>query len=111
MNATPDMVSSGPAEARVVVVDPELTVYRVASLRAAWLAALMEGVRCFDLSGVTDIDGAGVQLLCALWRQGRRDDEPVDLRSPSGVVMEALSLMGASRLLDEPARAAGSDRA
>jgi len=46
----------------------ELTIYRVAELRQDLLAAVARGVRCYDLSAVTECDSAGLQLLLSLRR-------------------------------------------
>lgn len=96
-----------------LVVGPELTIYQVASLRTPWLDAYAAGARDVDLSGVTEIDGAGAQLLLSLWQLGRREGDPVRLSAPSAVVREALALLGAHAALDDdpdPApRPAGAD--
>lgn len=89
MNATPTLA-----------VGPELTIYQVAELRPAWLAAYAAGTRRFDLSAVAEIDGAGVQLLVALWRLGRRDGDAVQLDTPSAAVNDALALAGAGAIVE-----------
>ncbi len=83
-------------------VGPELTIYQVAELRTAWLAAYAAGTRRFDLSSVAEIDGAGVQLLVALWRLGRRDGDAVQLVAPSPAVGDALALAGAAAIVETP---------
>lgn len=52
----------------VHAIADELTIYRVADLRASLLEALGRGVRQFDLGGVTECDSAGLQMLLALRR-------------------------------------------
>lgn len=88
------------APADVWPVAPELTIYQVAELRPQWLAAVAGGARRFDLSAVTEIDGAGLQLLAALRRLGQRDGLPLLLVEASAVVQDALGLLGAGHLLD-----------
>jgi ABC-type transporter Mla MlaB component len=81
-------------------VEPELTIYHVASLRPQWLAAWSAGTRSFDLAQVAEIDGAGAQLLVSLWRMARRDGEPLTLDNPGANVREALALIGATAVLE-----------
>lgn len=80
-------------------VEPELTVYQVRELRSAWLQAYADGARDFDLSAVTEIDGAGAQLLAALARYGEREADPVRFIEPGEAVLELAQLLGAGALL------------
>lgn len=84
-------------------VEPELTIYHVAGLRPQWLSAWAGGVRRFDLAGVAEIDGAGVQMLASLWRMARRDGDDVSLVNAGDGVREALALIGAAAILDTAA--------
>lgn len=101
---------SGPTHiAGLRLVEPELTIYQVRDLRSAWLQAYAEGARGFDLSAVTEIDGAGAQLMASLAAYGKREADPVTFSSASAVVRELLELLGAGALLDPDFEGAGHD--
>ena len=91
-------------------VEPELTVYQVRDLRSAWLQAYADGARDFDLSAVTEIDGAGVQLLASLAAYGEREADPVRFSDPSLSVLDVVQVLGAATLLTprEPSAAQGA---
>lgn len=61
---TSDEVAADAVNA-MVMLDGDFTIYRVAELRQMLTAHVAAGARRFDLSGVTDFDSAGVQLLAA----------------------------------------------
>ncbi len=86
----------------------ELTIYQVAELKKAWLAAYADGIERVDLSQVAEIDASGAQLLAALWRMAARDGRTLQFVDPSDVLLDVLSLLGAQRLLQP---AAGSPHA
>jgi anti-anti-sigma regulatory factor len=90
-------------------VEPELTIYQVRDLRSAWLQAYAEGARDFDLSAVTEIDGAGAQLMASLAAYGEREADPVLFTSASAVVQELLELLGATALLARAPEGASHD--
>jgi anti-sigma B factor antagonist len=71
-------------------IDGELTIYRAAELQAA-LAQAIAGpdALALDLSGVTDIDGAGVQLLLA----AKKSAPALTVQRPSPAVLEAFELL------------------
>jgi len=77
-----------------VALDGELTVYQAAALKETILSSLTRGgaIRV-DLSGVTAIDGAGIQLLL-LWQSlaGARGLD-LGLVVCSQVVVEMLELL------------------
>ncbi len=70
-------------------VEGDLTIYRAAELKPA-LAAALEGVGPFaiDLARVTEIDGAGLQLVVAARREAARRGRPVTLAGASPAVAE-----------------------
>ena len=56
-----------------LVIEGELTVFTVHELKVRLLAALGEGQPLqVDLSGVSEVDGAGIQLLLAAQREARQ---------------------------------------
>lgn len=87
----------------VLQVQPELTVYQVAELQQSWRRAWDAGIEHFDLAAVTDIDGAGVQLLLSLHRSARTSRRPLHLLHAPAVVREALELIGAHDVLVQEA--------
>lgn len=78
---------------------PELSIYRVAELKPIWWAALEAGCTRLDLSEVAEVDGAGVQLVLALWQASKLHGRPLALVGASDAVQEAFQLVGASQLL------------
>ena len=86
------------------VLDPDLTIANAAEQRTrlqALLAAEAGGSTALqlDLAGVTDIDSAGVQLLLATRRSLAERGRSLQLRSPSGVVIDALATFGLGTVL------------
>ena len=78
---------------RRFVVDEELTIVTAADHRERLLAALGDGSGLrIDLSGVADIDTAGLQVLVMARVEGAHLDLPVEFADPSATVSEALAL-------------------
>ncbi|MFC7534202.1 lipid asymmetry maintenance protein MlaB [Actinoplanes sp. GCM10030250] len=73
--------------------DEEMTIITAAEQRDRLLAALADstGVRV-DLSGVADIDTAGLQVLLLARDEGARRGVPVEFAEPSPAVAEVLAL-------------------
>jgi anti-sigma B factor antagonist len=77
-----------------VQVDGELTIYSATELKPELLAALNGAAQAeFDLSGVTEIDTAGVQLLLLARREAQARGVALHLRSPSPAVRSAFALL------------------
>jgi len=78
-------------------IDGELTIYRAAELAAALKAALAAvadgGALQVDLSEVTEVDCAGVQLLLAARRSAVESGRSLCLASRSAAVDEVFSLL------------------
>lgn len=76
-------------------IEGELTIYTVAERKAEVMDAfgVPHGVEV-DLSGVTEIDGAGVQLLLVAREAARGRGVGATWTNPSSVVAEALSVTG-----------------
>lgn len=82
------------ADLPVVRLDGELTIYRAAELKDVLVEALGCHPRlAIDLSGVAEIDTAGVQLLLLATRQARADERELSLVAPSPAVMQAVDLL------------------
>lgn len=93
-----------------LALGPELTVTQATACRDALVDALCAGPGdlALDLSGVTDIDSAGVQLLLALRHSVTARGGALQLGQPSAEVNAALAVLGLDpRLQDMPCRAGG----
>lgn len=85
----------------------ELTVYTVgeyASQIAGWMQS--GGDIAVDLSEVTEIDAAGVQLLAFMRREAERTGTAVTLAPVSDAVDDALATLGLEALLSPAPSAA-----
>jgi anti-anti-sigma regulatory factor len=81
----------------------ELTIYTAAETRNAWLAALSEpgeGALAVHAGAVTEVDGAGVQLLASLSRTLAAQHRPLRLVEPSAAMRSACERLGLASLLD-----------
>jgi anti-anti-sigma factor len=77
-----------------LAIDGELTIYRAAELKDVLLAPLMRHEALeLDLSGVTEIDTAGVQLLLLAQRTARNQGRSFWLLNSSTVVTDVLNLL------------------
>lgn len=87
---TPSSAEAGSACLRL---DGELTIYRAAELKPVLLDAVRRSPEPrFDLSEVTEIDTAGVQLLLLSRREAASLDRTFALVQPSAAVREAFAL-------------------
>ena len=76
-----------------VRIDGELTIYTVAELAAALLPQMGAAPRLeLDLSEVTEMDGAGLQLLAVIRREAGIAGTALSVTGQSQVVMQALQL-------------------
>lgn len=74
-------------------LDGEMTIYTAAECKQDLAGCLSSAEALeFDLSGVTEIDSAGVQLLILAKREGARKNMPVHLVSHSPAVQEIIDL-------------------
>ena len=82
-------------QAGCLPLDGELTIYHATGLRTALLEALQaQPALDLDLSGVTEIDCAGVQLLLAAAQAAAAAGGRIALRSRSTAVDEAFATLG-----------------
>jgi anti-sigma B factor antagonist len=77
-------------------VEGEMTIYRAAELCASLQAALKEGDGdlAIDLSAVTEIDSAGVQLLLAAGKTATAAQRLLRLAGHSPAVAEVFGVLG-----------------
>ena len=93
-----------------VALGPELTISHAAAWRDTLVDALCTGSSdlVLDLSAVTDIDSAGVQLLLATRRSVNERGATLTLADVSPVVADALAVFGMDRELAPLASAEGA---
>ena len=76
-----------------IEIEGELTVIRAHELKERCLAALQTGAHlAVDLSGTTELDGAGLQLLVALRREAEERGGGIELLNPSPQAKAVLAL-------------------
>lgn len=80
---------------RIIPVEGRLTIDRAAELHAVLSEALAEscGVK-LDLSAVSTIDVAGMQLLIAAHRKWTSRKQTFTLIDPSAAVLETIEMLG-----------------
>jgi anti-sigma B factor antagonist len=78
-----------------VAIEDELTIVTVTEHRETLLAALRDtsGVRV-ELSGISDLDTAGLQVLLLARDEAARLHVPIEFAAPSPAVAEVLNLTG-----------------
>jgi anti-anti-sigma factor len=80
--------------APVLCIDGELSIYRAAELKEALLAAVREHAAVeINLSGVTEFDTAGVQLLLLAKREALAAQRTLTLTRHSPAVVEVFALL------------------
>lgn len=87
---------------RHVALSGEVTVFNANAVRDQLLGALKEtGDLDVDLSEVTEIDTAGVQLILAARREAKARSKAVRFSGCSPVVLDVMGLLGLSAYLAE----------
>jgi len=77
-----------------MIVDQNLTIYTAADLKPRLLEVVMQSDSPeFDLAAVSEIDGAGVQLLMLLRREAASIGRAVRFVEPHPAVLEVLGLL------------------
>ena len=95
---TPEKIHDG-AHA-VLRIAGELTIFRAAEIKAALLTE--PAPREVDLSGVTDIDTAGLQLLMLAKKTAQAQRRELRLVAHSPVVSELFELLNLVRYFGDP---------
>jgi anti-sigma B factor antagonist len=81
----------------------ELTIYRAAELKQELLAALATpAILEIDLSGVTDIDTAGLQLLMLAKKTAQAQQRELRLVAHSPAVTEVFELLNLAAYFGDP---------
>lgn len=80
----------------LIRIDGEMTIYTAPACRDQLLHHLQQLQSCaaldIDLSSVTEVDSAGLQLLIQARRHGVEQGMPVRLRNPSAALQEMIAL-------------------
>jgi len=84
----------------VLRVEGELTIFRAAELKPALLAS--PPVTEIDLSGVTDIDTAGVQLLMLAKKTALAQGRDLCLTGHSPAVVDVFELLNVAAYFGDP---------
>ena len=80
------------ATSQTLRIEGELTIYRAMELKPLLFA--QPPVTELDLSGVTEFDSAGLQLLMLAKKMALAQGRPLALVRPSPVVTQVLELLG-----------------
>jgi anti-sigma B factor antagonist len=92
-----------------ISIDGELNIYRAHEIKQTFLAAVRDASALeVDLSSVTEIDSAGVQLLMMLRSAARERACEVRLTGPSPAVCEVFELLELTDWCDGPVPAESS---
>ena len=98
--AAPAVAASG---APVLALTGELSIYQAQELKKTLLDAVQPGATlALDLSGVTALDTAGVQLLLLAQRTAQARQGDVRVTQPSAPVREVLALLRLDAQLLQP---------
>lgn len=95
--------AGGKPTPRSVRLDGEINIYRAAELRVALQAALAEtGDLELDLSGVTELDSSGVQLLISAKKTAAATQRELHLVNHSPAVLEVFELLNLAGHFGDP---------
>lgn len=85
-----------------VEIDGELTIVTAADENQRLLSAISDGDAplVVDLSGVTDLDTAGLQVLLLCKREAGRRDLAIEFHDPSPAVRDVLAVARLNEALD-----------
>ncbi|CAK0748410.1 phospholipid transport system transporter-binding protein [Gammaproteobacteria bacterium] len=84
-------------------LEGDVTIYEAVALKTALIAALNEGPTLeLDLSGVTELDTAGLQLLLLLKHEAQAENREIHLVQHSPVVQEIFDLCDLSTVFGDP---------
>lgn len=77
-----------------IAIDGEMTIYRAADLKVTVLEALRKGrVLEIDLSGITELDTAGLQVLMLAKQAAAADQRELRLLQHSPAVVEIFEML------------------
>lgn len=89
--------------AQTLRIEGEMTIYQAAEIKQTLLAALVQhDALDIDLSAVTEIDTAGLQLLVAAKKSAQDRQKELHLTAHSEAVVEAFELLDLSGYFGDP---------
>ena len=84
-------------------IEGEMTIYRAAELKETLVEAIDRGAQLeIDLSAVTEVDTAGVQLLVLARKLAQSKQQELRLTAHSPAVLEAIELLNLGACLGGP---------
>ncbi len=84
-------------------LDGELTIYRAAELKDELMKAMAAASPLeIDLSGITEVDGAGLQLLILVKKEAGRQGKTVNFSSHSPAVLDVIDFANLSGQFGDP---------
>jgi anti-anti-sigma factor len=90
-------------DARALRIEGEMTIYRAAELKQVLLASLGEvDALEIDLSSVTEMDTAGVQLLIAAKKAAQAKQQELHLTGHSAAVLDVLEIFNLVSYFGDP---------
>ncbi|QFY42369.1 STAS domain-containing protein [Candidatus Methylospira mobilis] len=96
------MTSSAEITGRIAL-EGEMTIYTAAELKARLLKALEENEALeVDLSGVSELDSAGLQLMVLLKREAGDQGKSVRFADHSQAVLDVLDLTDVGSVFGDP---------
>jgi anti-sigma B factor antagonist len=96
-----DVPEPEPQAALPLCIEGEMTIYRACELKQALLSHLEQRLQVeLDLSKVSELDTAGVQLLLLTRQTAEAQHKALRLLAPSAVVREVLELLNLATLFD-----------
>jgi len=104
--------ASQPGTDALLCIEGELTIYRAAELKETVLSALDRAAALeLDLSSVTELDTAGVQLLMLIHQTAKARSKQLRLSAPSAAVLEVFELLHLDPHLSEwPTTSSNSEK-
>lgn len=94
-----------------IPVTGEMTIYTAAEQKTQLIGHLEHAPElALDLSGVSEFDGAGLQLLLALRAEAERQGRGFRVVDPSAAVVEVLDLLDVHALFGHPTQATDEAR-
>jgi anti-anti-sigma factor len=93
--------ASPAAEAAVLALPAELSIYTAGELHPAWRAWAEAGGQCVDGTAVDQVDAAGLQLLLALARSLQARGTRLRVVGASRVLEEGCTALGLAHWLAE----------
>lgn len=85
-----------------LAVEGEMTIYTAAELKSELAPHLSKGQIEIDLSQVSEMDSAGLQLLILAKREAMKDDRVLHLSGHSQAVLEVLDICNMAAYFGDP---------